>query len=299
MVQIILILKSILQSILHYISKQLIPSHDDDHHQNNDDNDEVDNDSDSERAYAWTLRVDDHIDEESLEIMKLGMRRELTQVQRDEAKSPSDLYRALECHYRFQDSSVCLARFIYALKRLGHRRYGHRAIRQLRDFSIVEPTAFHPAAYLGENDLKIFKFLQSLVEVLVALKGKQNMQQKLIKYFTEKHLNRANPSNIKTLCSLFTLLLEKEVITADRPQPLTEALKKVGATRISEQCNLQLYYHNGTSRTHTHTVHLSAFIFTTESTSSDVDTVSMNPSGTTSVTDLGSLSLVFHPCRGK
>ena len=183
--------------------------------------------------------------------MKLGMRSELTQVQRDEAKSPSDLYRALECRYRFQDSSVCLSRFIYALKRLGHRRYGHRAIRQLRDFSIIEPTAFHPADYLGENDLKIFKFLQSLVEVLVALKGKQNTQQKLIKYFTEKHLNGANPSNIKTLCSLFTLLLEREIITVDRAQCLIEALKEVGATRISEQCNLQLNY--GMSRTYKYT----------------------------------------------
>ena len=35
------------------------------------------------------------------------------------------------------------------------------------------------------------------------------------------------------------------------------------------------------------------------STLSDVDTVSMNHSGITSLTDPGSLSLAFHRCRGK
>lgn len=178
--------------------------------------------------------------------MKLGMRSELTQAQRDEARSPSDLYHAIECRYRFQDdSSVCLARFIYALKRLGHRRYGYRAIRQLSDFSIVEPPAFHPTTYLGTDELKIFRFLQSLVEVLVCLKGSQDTQEKLIRYFAEEHLHGTNPSNIKTLCRLFTRLLEREVINADRPQALVEALKEVGATYISERCNLQPQCHYG------------------------------------------------------
>ena len=170
--------------------------------------DDQNSDFDSEQAYAWTLCVDDYIDEDSLEIMKLGMRSELTQVQRDESRSPSDLYHAIECHYH--DSSVCLARFIYALKRLGHRRYGYSAIHQLSEFSIVEPPAFHPTTCLGTDKFKIFRFLQNLVEVLVCLKGNQDTQDKLIRYFVEKHLHGTNPNNIKTLCRLFTLLLERD-----------------------------------------------------------------------------------------
>jgi hypothetical protein len=135
---------------------------------------------------------------------------------------------------------VCLARFIYALERLGHRRHGYRAIDQLSDFSIVEPPDFHPATYLGRDELKIFRFLQNMMKVLVCLKG--DTQQKLIKYFTDKHLHGTNPSNIKTLCSLFTLLLEREVISPDKTQALAEALKEVGATDVSERCNLQLHY---------------------------------------------------------
>ena len=206
--------------------------------------DDQNSDFDSEQVNAWIVRVDDYIDEDSLEIMKLGMRSELTQAQRDEAGSPSDLYHAIECRYRFQDdSSVCLARFIYALKQLGHRRYGCRAIRHLSDFSIVEPPAFHPPTYLGTDELKIFRFLQKLVEILlVCLKGSQDTQYKLIRYFVEKHLHGTNPSNIETLCRLFTLLLEREVISADEPQALVEALKEVGATHISERCNLPSRY---------------------------------------------------------
>ena len=202
--------------------------------------DDQNSDFDSEQAYAWTLRVDDYIDEDSLEIMKLGMRNELIQAQRDESRSPSDLYHAIECHYH--DSSVCLARFIYALKRLGHRRYGYRAIRQLSGFSIVEPPAFQPNTYLGTDELKLFRFLQNLVEILVYLKGSQDTPDKLIRYFVEKHLHGTNPNNIKSLCHLFTLLLEREVISADEPQALVEALKEVGATHISERCNLQSRY---------------------------------------------------------
>ena len=202
--------------------------------------DDQNSDFNSEQAYAWTLRVDDYIDEDSLEIMKLGMRSELTQAQRDESRSPSDLYHAIEC--RYHDSSVCLARFIYALKRLGHRRYGYRAIRQLSEFPIVEPPAFHPTTCLGTDEFKRFRFLQNLVEVLVCLKGNQDTQDKLIRYFVEEHLHGTNPNNIKTLCHLFTLLLEREVISADRPQALVEALNKVGATHISERCNLQSHY---------------------------------------------------------
>ena len=215
----------------------MISSSDDD---SGDDGD-LDTHSVSEPVYKWIIRVDQHIDPESLEIMKLGMRSELTQVQRDRVKNPSDLYHELECRYRFQVSSdsVCLARFIYALKGLGHRRYGHRAVKQLSEFSIAKPKAFNPAAYMGEKDLKKFKFLQTLVYILVQLKEEHKTQQELIKYFVEAHLNKTNPSNIKTLCSLFTLLLESEVITEHRPDALIDAMKKIGAAHITERCNLQ------------------------------------------------------------
>ena len=196
---------------------------------------------DENKVHKWIIRVDEHIDQESLEIMKLGMQSELKQIDTEKAERPSDLYHALECRYQYQEPSVCLARFIYALKRLGHRRHGHRAIEQLNYF-IPEPTEFHPATYMSRNDLKMFEFLQNLVGILVSLKEKHKMQQKLIKLFAEKHLNRTNPNNIKTLCSLFTLLLQREIITADRPQALIEAMKEVSIPlRDHERYNLQSY----------------------------------------------------------
>ena len=61
--------------------------------------------------------------------MKLSMRSELTQDERDSAKSPSDLARCLQEQY---DNPIVLqARFIYILEMLGHRYYGCRAVRKL------------------------------------------------------------------------------------------------------------------------------------------------------------------------
>ena len=77
----------------------------------------------------WVAKVDDYIDAESLAILKLSAQSELTQNERDGVKCASDLYRALAKHYT--DLKVLLARFIYALEKLGHRRYGYRAIRVL------------------------------------------------------------------------------------------------------------------------------------------------------------------------
>ena len=161
--------------------------------------------------------------------MKLGMRSDLTQAQRDDAKSPSDLYCALEYCYRHHDQTVHLARFVYALESLGHRRYGHRAVEQLREFSIPKPTEFNPAAYMGSDELETFKFHQLLVDILVHLKEEHNMSRLLVKYFTENHLDRTNPRRIETLCSLFTLLLDRGVITKDNPHALVKGLRKVGA----------------------------------------------------------------------
>ena len=61
--------------------------------------------------------------------MKLSMYEELTQTEKDDAKSPSDLARHLKKHY---DNSLDVQeRLIYTFKILGHRHFGYRAARKL------------------------------------------------------------------------------------------------------------------------------------------------------------------------
>ena len=89
--------------------------------------------SNDDRVRRWLEIVDRHIDNSSVEIMKLGLRTELTQTERDKAKTASDLYYALANH---TDSEALLARYVYALEKLGRRRHGYRAVRKLSEFSI-------------------------------------------------------------------------------------------------------------------------------------------------------------------
>ena len=171
---------------------------------------------------SWAIRVDDHIDRESVDIMKLGLRGELTQNERDAALNSSDIYHVLAKHYK---QPVALARFIYALEKLGHRRHGHRAVTELSKFSISKPEKFNPATYMKREKLKLFHFHQCLVEVLVHL-GKEH-QPKLISHFARTHLHGTNPRTIESPCALFTQLLEKQVITKDNMDILDDGLRKI------------------------------------------------------------------------
>ena len=87
------------------------------------------------------IKTDDLIDDKGLELMKLSMHEELTQSEKEAAKSPSVLAVCLK--KRYDNLEDLLARFIYALRMLGRRHYGHRAARNLeKTFSSL--TRCHP-----------------------------------------------------------------------------------------------------------------------------------------------------------
>ena len=170
--------------------------------------------------------------------MKLGMRGELTQTERDAILKPSDLYHALAKHY---DEPIALARFIYALEKLGHRRHGCRAVSQLREFHISKPDKFNPAAYMTREKLKFFQLYQCLVEVLVHL-GEEHYPM-LIFHFTSTYLHGANPSTIESPAALFTQLLDKAVIRKNNIDTLVDGLRKIGDYRNADRVlNYLLYY---------------------------------------------------------
>ena len=74
-------------------------------------------------------KTDDLIDDNGLELMKLSMYEELSQNEKESARSPSDMARCLKRHY--DNPQDLLARFIYTLRMLGSRLYGRRAARNL------------------------------------------------------------------------------------------------------------------------------------------------------------------------
>jgi hypothetical protein len=84
---------------------------------------------DENAVFREIVKTDDLFDDKGLELMKLSMHEELTQTEKDGAKSPSDVARCLKEHY--DNPQDLLARFIYTLRMLGRRHYGHRAARNL------------------------------------------------------------------------------------------------------------------------------------------------------------------------
>ena len=174
----------------------------------------------------WLAKISkDYIDAGSLDILKLSVRSELTQEECDKVRSASDLYHALEKHYT--DPKVLLARFIYALEKLGHRRYGHRAVRELSSkhslplaFADLTMEKFKPI--IDRNE---FILLQRLAVLCCMLP--EGCHPKFISHFAKKKLN-ANPSIYQTPCDILTNLLLERIITMDNLfNEVEEALIKV------------------------------------------------------------------------
>ena len=178
--------------------------------------------SDDDRVRRWLEIVDRHIDNSSVEIMKLGLRMELTQTERDKAKTASDLYHCLANH--IIDSEALLARYVYALEKLGRRRHGYRAVRKLNEFSIEKPVKFDPTS----NPLE-FSFHQCLVDISVHLDT--SCHPRLIAYAAKALLDGANPQLIRSPHELLIELLQMRVISKDDQKDLVEALHIVGADK--------------------------------------------------------------------
>ena len=183
--------------------------------------------NDDDKVHKWLQVVDDHIDDSSVEIMKLGLRTELTQTERDNAKRASDLYIALTNHY--QDSEVRLARYVYALERLGRRRHGFRVVRRLKEFSVEKPVQFDPT--MCSKPLE-FNFYQCLVDISVHLDT--SCHSRLIAYAAKALLDGANPGLIKSPHELLLKLLQMRVISKDHQKDLVEALHIIGADKCVE-----------------------------------------------------------------
>lgn len=176
-----------------------------------------------DETLTWVTKIsDDYIDAGSLDILKLSVRSELSQDECEKVKSVSDLYHALAKHYA--DPIVLLARFIYALENLGHRRYGHRAVRELSRYSLP-PFDLTMAKLRPEMTGNDFILLQRLAVLCCMLP--ESCYPKFISHFAKKKLN-ANPSIYQTPCDILTKLLLELIITTDTLfNEIEEALIKV------------------------------------------------------------------------
>lgn len=162
------------------------------------------------------MKLDDYIDQESLEIMKLSMRLELSQAELESVRYLSDLFRTLEKHY--DNSEVLLARFMYTLKILGHGRYGERAIRGLESLQQkLNPFSLDKDLKRGV-DFDNFCLHQHLALACSMVPKEGN--KCVIRQFAR--MINVNPSTVSTPCEIVTKLIESRKITVKNQLDLVE-----------------------------------------------------------------------------
>ena len=161
----------------------------------------------TEARLQWVTKVDDYITVESLDIIKLSVQSELTETECNKIKVASDVYHKLEEHY--SDPEVLLARFIYALEKLGHRRYGHRAIRELKE--CYRPSPFDFNKLLAKTDKNEFILRQRLAVLCCMLP--EDYSANFIRHLAKKV--KVNPQKYTTPCQILETAIQKTFITPD------------------------------------------------------------------------------------
>lgn len=164
----------------------------------------------------WLLAVDKLLSESSTEIMKLGLLGDKNKVPYEKlqkARQPSDIFHVLE---EKLGTKAAEQRFIYALKKLGNRRYGFACIEEYRQIVGKHP----PPRFETRNEPAHFGLCQCLVGICV--KAKEEVSKALFLYCGP--LLNINPENFNSLAHMFTIMYQDKKITPDDQEKLAIVL---------------------------------------------------------------------------
>ena len=160
----------------------------------------------------WLVdEVDEKVPAYCVDILKLGMRTEITcQQTRDETKYPSGLYRAL-CHSpaynRSIDKSCVLSRFVYALRQLKKNKVSAVVSDKFLKQQGITVSIFHP-----NEQSSTFQFHQCLVEICMSLNKEQRTD--LLIYCA--HVCGVSTWRYKSIEALMEMLLQTQINESDQ-----------------------------------------------------------------------------------
>ena len=168
--------------------------------------------------------ANDYVAQDTLKMVKFSFRGEIAKKKLEELDSLYSLFLVVREDLYQGDESKALSRIIYSLDLVGHRRYGKRSVRDLKEFEIEQPKAYDPS-----KDSKEVQLFQVLAEVASRLKPRH--ADRLREYYAEKLLDGINPEGPSTssLLSLFARLVQEKRITGDDQKQFVRALSVVGA----------------------------------------------------------------------
>ena len=177
----------------------------------------------------WLNAADKLITQSSLEILKLGFvgdKCELPGGLLDSAKTTNEIFNVLiRCYNGNYEKAA--QRFIYSLKRLGHRRHGFACARLYKEKVGTKP----PSKYDTRSENQEFGLCQCFMDICVAIDS--DAADVLIKYCSRPLLNTA-PENIPSLPHMLKTMYQMGLITTSDQSTLAAALKIAGANNCIE-----------------------------------------------------------------
>ena len=173
----------------------------------------------------WLQAVNKLISKSTLEIMKLSLlgdkkEKRVQYVILNRAEEPSNIFDALAKCLGSKEAAV--QRFIYALKRVGHRRNGYVCVRAYKERIGEDP----PPKFDARNESESFGLCQCLADICVKIK--EDVSTALIRY-CGRYLLSTHPDNIPSLAYMLTIMYQKGLITPQDQEKLAIALTIVEA----------------------------------------------------------------------
>ena len=170
---------------------------------------------------SWLNFVDTNIIESSVDILKLGLFKEISYGKIEKLNTASSLYQVLKSQLGRRRG---LGRFLYALRCLGRRRHGIHCTEQF-DNQVKLPYNPHPAETSEDQML-----YQCLVEMCIELDSQREVFLSLRKYVC-RHIigiNWRHPK-VQNPALLFLLMLVEGHISVENRDTLAKSLDQVRA----------------------------------------------------------------------
>jgi hypothetical protein len=178
-----------------------------------------------DKILGWLHYVDDNLNKvTSKHLLTLGARSEIGERVAENCKQPSEFFVLLQ--QRSSTDAQALARFMYALQRLGRR--GKHCNKQFQTITRISP----PPTDVYEENAKTqmeFSFHQCLVEICVSLGEDRNVSDRF-KKFVCRYVLAVHAKNKETVAEVFLTMLKRRVISKENQDQLALALDQVGAT---------------------------------------------------------------------
>ena len=176
------------------------------------------------KILCWLEFVDSNIDKSSNDIMYLGAYSEIAPRDSEHIVQASNIYHLLRG--KCINDSQTLARFMYALKKLGRKRRGIYCNNQFSKKIKVLPPSTHDCDDRATENHE-FGFYQCLVDLCVTLEEDRSVSKR-VRMYVSRYILGIYPES--TVAKLFLKMLRKpDILSKDNQEQLSLALGQCGA----------------------------------------------------------------------